>query len=62
MPKFDFKKLDKNLEVQGFNDPQTKEKIINAIKTVPEIPGITYNKAVIFLGFAPLLLLWAGFC
>jgi len=57
MPKFDFKKLDANLEVQGFNDPQTREKIINTIKTVPEK---TYDKAVIFLGFATLIVALGG--
>ena len=62
MPEIDLEKLKANLEVQVFNDPQTRDKIINAIKTVPEIPGITYNKAVVFLVLQPLLLLWAGFC
>jgi Trk-type K+ transport system membrane component len=57
MPKFDFKKLDANLEIQGFNDPQTKEKIISAIKSVPEK---TYDKAVIFLGFATLIVAVGG--
>ena len=57
MPKFDFKKLDQNLEVQGFNDPQTKEKILNAFKGVPEP---TYNKAVIFLGAATLIVAVGG--
>ena len=60
MPKFDFKKLDANLEIQGFNDPQTKEKIINAIKSVPEVPEPTYNKAVIFLGAATLIVALGG--
>ena len=57
MPKFDFKKLDANLEIQGFNDPQTREKILNTIKTVPEK---TYDKAVIFLGFATLIVAVGG--
>ena len=57
MPKLDFKKLDANLEAQGFNDPQTREKIINSIKTMPEK---TYDKAVIFLGFATLIVAVGG--
>lgn len=57
MPKFDFKKLDANLEIQGFNDPQTREKILNTIKTVPEN---TYDKAVIFLGAATLVVAVGG--
>jgi len=60
MPEIDLEKLKANLEVQVFNDPQTRDKIINAIKTVPEIPGITYNKAVIFLGFATLIVALGG--
>lgn len=57
MPKIDLEKLKANLEVQGFNDPQTREKIINAVKTVPEK---TYDKAVIFLGFATLIVALGG--
>lgn len=57
MPRFDFEKLNKNLEMQGFSDPQTKEKIINAIKAVP---GKTYDKAVIFLGLATIIIALGG--
>jgi hypothetical protein len=57
MPKIDLEKLKANLEVQGFNDPQTKEKILNAIKGVPEP---TYSKAVIFLGAATLIVAVGG--
>lgn len=57
MPKFDFEKLDKSLESEGIKDPQTKEKVISAIKSVP---ARTYNKAIIFLGFATLIVALGG--
>ena len=49
MPRFDLEKLETNLELQGFSDPQTREKIMDAIRAVPEK---IYDKAVVFLGIA----------
>ncbi|NLN31241.1 MAG: hypothetical protein GX158_08450 [Bacteroidales bacterium] len=57
MPRFDFEKLDANLEIQGFSDSQTREKIMNAIRAVPEK---TYDKAVVFLGIATLIVALGG--
>ena len=57
MPKFDFKQLDKSLDVEGIQDPQVKEKIVSAIKSLPEK---TYDKAVIFLGYVTLLVAVGG--